>query len=109
MFGNKEKPLPTSAHTERINEKHLKTTHTHTKPPKLRCRIRCMASNTLLLKTNIYYLKLEIYVFREMLYSIHFTDQYDESDFKVGNYVSMHVYNEMKQVYETALMEAMAT
>lgn len=31
---------------------------------------------------------------------------YDESDFMDGNYVSMHVYNEMKQVYETALMEA---
>ena len=33
---------------------------------------------------------------------------YDESDFMDGNYVSMHVYNEMKQVYEAALMEAQA-
>lgn len=29
MFGNKEKPLPISTHTERINEKHLKTTYTY--------------------------------------------------------------------------------
>ena len=29
MFGNKEKPIPISTQTERINEKHLKTTYTY--------------------------------------------------------------------------------
>lgn len=29
VFGNKEKPIPISTQTERINEKHLKTTYTY--------------------------------------------------------------------------------